>query len=318
VTEAPWTLATIGWEVAQALGALAVAGCLFLCLRPVRPRIHGSRPLSLRNHELAGWLVLLVVVVHALLLLRVDRSVIEHVRWTAPLYEWAGILGVLLLLLLTAPSTGAIRGRLWSRHRNFQALHVGMSCLLVALICVHVVTTNRYVHGPVRTASYLILSAAALLALLRARVPADPGQRPLRFSDRLAFGPHSFFVLALVLITVLASFAAATGRGTLALRAPLLSRNEPLRIDFPHDKHRAVNCIQCHHNFADRSGAASCVSCHRSGRTDIRVGAEARFHNFCLNCHRDPPPRLLRHGPVTGCDVCHVPAGAERPAAGAP
>ncbi len=310
---APGILLRVGWEVAQALGVLAVGGCLFLCVRPVRPRIHASSPLSLRTHELTGWLVLLAAVLHVLLLLLVDRTVIEHLKLTAPLYEWAGGLGLLLLLLLTAPSTAVIRRRLWSRHRNFQALHVAMTCLLVALVSVHVMTTQRYVHGHLRTGLYLVLSAAALLALLRARVPAAALHRPLRFINRLAFGRHSIFVLAIVLVAVVAIFAAATGRAALALREPLLSRTRPLRIDFPHDRHRAVNCIQCHHNFADRTGAAACISCHRSNRSDLRVGAEARFHDFCLDCHRAPPPQLLQHGPVTGCDVCHAPAPEKRP-----
>lgn len=120
-------------------------------------------------------------------------------------------------------------------------------------------------------------------------------------------------MLAVVLVSVLAVCVAATGRAALALREPLLSRSQPLRLDFPHDKHRAVNCIQCHHNFADRTGMSACISCHRSNRTELRVGAEARFHDFCLNCHRDPPPRLLQHGPVTGCDACHAPAAKKRP-----
>jgi len=312
VIGASGSLARIGWEVAQALGVLAVAGCLFLCVRPVRPRLHASGPLTLRTHELVGWVVLLAVVVHVLLLLLVDRTVINHAKLTAPLYEWAGALGLLQLLLLTVPSTAVIRRRLWSRHRNFQALHVGMSCLLVALVSVHVVTTNRYVHGHLRTAICVVLSTVALLALLRARVPADTTQRPLRFINRLAFGRHSLAVLAIVLVAVVTLLAAATGRAALALREPLLSRSQPLRLDFPHDKHRAVNCIQCHHNFADRSGAAACISCHRSNRADLRVGAEARFHDFCLDCHRDPPPGLLRHGPVTGCDACHAPTPEKR------
>ena len=136
---------------------LAAAGCLFLCVRPVRPRIHALNPLSLRIHELVGWLVLLAAVLHVLLLLIVDRTVIEHVKLTAPPYESAGALGLLLLLFLTAPSTGALRRRLWSRHRNFQALHVSMTCLLVALVTVHIVTTSRYVHGHLRTALYVAL-----------------------------------------------------------------------------------------------------------------------------------------------------------------
>jgi predicted CXXCH cytochrome family protein len=135
----------------------------------------------------------------------------------------------------------------------------------------------------------------------------------LPFLNRLAFGRHSLLVLVLVLVTVLTIFAAATSRAALALREPLLARSEPLRLDFPHDKHHAVNCIQCHHNFADRSGTTACISCHRSNRTELRVGAEARFHDFCLNCHRDPPPSLREHGPVTGCDACHAPAERKRP-----
>jgi hypothetical protein len=312
VIDTPGLVARIGWEIAQALGGLAVAGCLFLCVRPVRPRIYAASPLTLRTHELAGWLVLLAVVLHVILLLLVDRTVIEHVKWTAPRYEWAGALGLLLLLLLTAPSTGVIRRRLWSRHRSFQALHVGLTCLLVALMSVHVVTTSRYVHGHLRTALYLILSAAALLALLRARVPADHAPRPLRFINRLAFGRHSLLVFTLVLVATVAIFAAVTGRAALALREPLLNRSRPLRLDFPHDKHRAVNCLQCHHNFADRSGVTACINCHRSEGNDIRVGAEARFHDFCLNCHRDPPPHLSQHGPVTGCDACHAPTPEKR------
>ena len=92
-----------------------------------------------------------------------------------------------------------------------------------------------------------------------------------------------------------------------ALREPFLPRSERLVLDFPHDKHRAVNCIRCHHNFTDRSGDDSCISCHRSGRADIRVGVEAGFHDFCLGCHRDPPAYLTGQGPVTGCNTCHAP-----------
>jgi hypothetical protein len=43
------------------------------------------------------------------------------------------------------------------------------------------------------------------------------------------------------------------------------------------------------------------------------VGAEARFHDFCLGCHRDPPAYLSGHGPVTGCSTCHAPPSAAAP-----
>jgi predicted CXXCH cytochrome family protein len=95
-----------------------------------------------------------------------------------------------------------------------------------------------------------------------------------------------------------------------SLREPLLPRARTLPLDFPHARHVAVNCIACHHNYTDGRGLDTCVSCHRSGRADLQRGAEARFHDFCLGCHRARHDRD-RHGPVAACAACH---GARRPA----
>jgi predicted CXXCH cytochrome family protein len=298
----------IGWELAQSLGLLSALGTLLLCLLTVRPRSPGTPPLSLRKHELLGWILLIAVLGHVALSLAFDRAVIQHLRLTAPLYEWAGIGALLALLVLTVPAAGPVRRRLWSRHRNFQASHVAVSCALVPLIAVHVVTTNRYLHGPGRVALWLLLSSAALLALLRPRAQ-HAAARTLGAISGLAFGRHSRLILICASVAALAVVPLLWPSVRLALRAPLSPRAEALALDFPHDKHRAVNCILCHHNFRDRSGADSCISCHRSRRAEIRVSAEARFHDFCLGCHRDPPAPLTRHGPTTGCDSCHVEPG---------
>ncbi len=298
----------IGWELAQSLGLLAALCSLLLCLLPVRPRIPRTPPLSLHKHEWLGWSVLIAAVGHVSLSLAFDRTVIEHLRLTAPLYEWAGIAALLVLLVLTVPAAGPLRRRFWSRHRNFQALHVAASCALVALIAVHVVTTNRYLHGPGRVALWLLLSIAALLALLRPRAQ-HAAARTLGAISRLAFGRHSTLILICASVAALAVLPLLRPDVRLALRTPLGRRAETLALDFPHDKHRAVNCILCHHNFRDATGADSCISCHRSSRPAIRVSAEARFHDFCLGCHRDPPAPLTRHGPTTGCDSCHVGQG---------
>ena len=168
----------IGWELAQSLGLLAALCILLLCLLPVRPRIPGTPPLSLRKHEILGWSILIAALGHVGLSLAFDRTVLEHLRLTAPLYEWAGICALLASLVLTVPAAGRLRRQLWSRHRDFQALHVAVSCALVALIAVHVVTTNRYLHGPGRGALWLLLSVAALLALLRPRAQHPVGANP--------------------------------------------------------------------------------------------------------------------------------------------
>jgi predicted CXXCH cytochrome family protein len=300
-------LVTTDWELAQALGLCAVAGCLILCVLAVRPRAGAATAVPMRGHELLGWLVLGAAILHVCLLLGADHRVVEHVKLTAPRYEYAGILALFTLLFLTVPADAAIRRRLWPRHRNFQAAHVGAACLLVVTLAIHVLTTGRYVHGGAHAVVYTLLSGIVLLALLRARPRRQSAQEPARFLSGLVFGRHSRLVLAIVLGSLVALLALLRAGTVLALREPFVRRNEPMVLGFPHDKHRQVNCIRCHHNFADRSGADSCISCHRSNRAVIRVGAEARFHDFCLGCHRDPPANLSGHGPVTGCSTCHAP-----------
>jgi hypothetical protein len=300
----------IGWEVAQIAGVLAVAGCLLLCILTIRPRRFASDPLSLRRHEIIGWIALTGAAAHVALLLAVDPRVIEHVKRTAPLYEWAGILALAMLLWLTVPSGGTLRRRLWSRHRNFQALHVGVTCLLVPAVAVHVITTDRYAHRGMRAFTFLAVSGAALLALLRTRMPLSPAHHALPLLNRLVFGRHSAFVLASVALALVALAALLTPGAALALREPVIARVSPLAVDFPHDRHRRVRCVDCHHNFTDRTGDGGCIGCHRSGRPDLHAGAEARFHDFCLGCHRHPPLQETHHGPVTGCDTCHVPPHA--------
>ena len=298
---------SIAWEIAQALGLCAVAACLILCVLAVRPRAGAARAFPVRAHEFLGWSVLAAAVLHVALLLGADHRAVEHLKLSAPRYEFSGILALFTLLFLTVPASAAVRRRVWPRHRNFQAAHVGAACLLVFTLAVHVLGTDRYVHGRAHALAYALLSSGVLLTLLRARAQRALARQPSRLPGGLVFGRHARLVFAVVLGSVIALLALTRGGTALALREPFLRRSESLVLGFPHDKHRQVNCIQCHHNFADRSGADSCISCHRSGGAAIRVDAEARFHDFCLGCHRQPPAYLIGHGPVTGCSTCHVP-----------
>ena len=298
---------TLTWEIAQALGLSAVAGCLVLCVLAVRPRAGAVAGFRIRLHELIGWAALAAAVLHVALSLGVDHQVIEHLKPTTPRYEYAGIVALIALLFLTAPAGAAVRSWLWKSHRNFQAAHVGAACLLVVTLAIHVLTTGRYVHGRAQTCAYILLSGLALLALLRPRGPRGPAPHPPRPLGGLVFGRHSRLVLALVLGSLIALLPLFDARTSVALREPFVARSERLSLDFPHDKHRSVACVQCHHDYIDRSGQGSCVACHRSARADLQVGVEARFHDFCLGCHRDPPASLAGHGPVTGCTTCHAP-----------
>jgi predicted CXXCH cytochrome family protein len=107
------------------------------------------------------------------------------------------------------------------------------------------------------------------------------------------------------LVTLCALVAASSSATDTAFREPFLTRTKPLPLDFPHGKHVNVNCLTCHHNFADGKGVDNCIMCHKSGRSDLKVQVQAQFHAFCFECHRHPKKDLAAHGPVAGCASCH-------------
>ena len=297
--------AGITWEVAQVLGMCAVAACLILCVLAVRRRAGADGAFPLRSHQFLGWFALGAVILHIGLLLTADPRVVEHLKLTAPRYEFAGMLATFALIFLTIPASTKFRPRVWPRHRSFQAAHIGAACLLVVAMTIHVVTTDRYVHGHAQRLAFVLLSAVALVSLLRARSGTPPATFPSRLLGELAFGRNSRLIVVLV-IASLTALGVLLHRGmTLALREPFFRRSERLVLYFPHDKHRDINCLVCHHNFADNTGADSCLNCHRSRRADLRVGIEARFHDFCLGCHRGLSLGAFGNGPVTGCSTCH-------------
>lgn len=305
--------AGIGWELAQAAGLASGLACIALSGSPVRPR--DSVPptlLSLRRHTLIGWLALLAAAIHIGGLVLVDRTVVEYLKPTAPLYQLAGIAATLLLLILVLSSLAGVRRRLWVSHRGFQATHVILGSVLAALIAVHLVVTARYVGGRGRRTLLVAATIGAILMLLRQRRSIDAAHRQPVVRRRLVFGRHATGVVSILAISAAAVaglFPQAVGD---ALREPLLRRANAIPLDFPHGKHGMVNCLICHHNYADGRGWGLCVQCHRSGRADLKEGVEARFHGFCFECHRHPQATLKRHGPVAGCIACHQPPGTTK------
>lgn len=307
----PSAQVSISWELAQGVGLAGATCCLALCAIAVRPR--QSAPalvLAVRRHEIIGLLALGAVAIHVIALLIVDPRVVEHLKVTAPLYEWAGLVALLALVALTLPAIEAVRRRLWSSHRRFQALHVGFACVLVPSTVAHIAATDRYVHGRARHVALLVVAIAILIALLRARARPEAAARPPGIAAAMAFGRNSRLIIGVVSLATLVLFALFLHDASRRLREPLFRRIVQLPLHFPHGKHTAVNCLACHHNYTDGRGFDTCVGCHRSRRTDLKVGAEARFHDFCLACHRNPPPPLRRHGPVTGCSTCHAASAA--------
>ncbi len=295
-----------GWEFSEILGLAGALACLALCACPVRPR--ESTPavlLSLRWHEILGWIAFGAAALHIFAAVLTDPTVIEYLKPTLPLYQLAGIAAFVALLLLVASSLASARRRLWRSHRDFQAAHIIFGCLLVPLIAAHVIPAARYTGGYARRIVFIAVAASGIAMLFRRRRGTGTAVHGTPVLRRLAFGRHSTLVAGIIVVTILGLGTLISGRTGVALREPLLRRAETLPLNFDHGKHVAVNCLVCHHNYADGRGFDACIHCHRSQRADLEIGVEARFHGFCFNCHRNPEPRFPRHGPVSGCVACH-------------
>ena len=295
----------VTWELSQLAGLCATLLCIFLCGAPLRARdASPASLLSLRWHTLLGWGVVVAVTLHVAGLVVADHGVIEYLKPSMPIYMAAGALATVLLLLLVSSATASLRRLVWKNHRAFQASHVIAGGALVALVALHVVATGRYVGGHGRAVLTLGATVGAMLMSLRRRSSRNSTAVAAR-DPRLVFGRHSALVAGALVITslgLIAVMVSATGR---ALREPLTSRAAPLPLAFPHSKHVQVNCLTCHHNFADGKGFENCIMCHKSARSDLKVGVQAQFHAFCLECHRHPPAKSAAHGPVAGCTSCH-------------
>jgi Ferric reductase like transmembrane component/Class III cytochrome C family len=301
----------LGWEAAEFAGLISGVLCLVLCGYPVRPRESTpAAPLTLRLHEWLGWLALLTAGVHVALLLLIDRPTIEYLKWTLPLYQIAGLVGVVLMLGATVLAIGPVRRRLWQAHRNFQAFHVISAVAVACLVAIHVTVTARYFHGLPSRLIFLGITAGAILMLLRSRRRTRSTPDTASLSSRLSFGRHSTLVAVVIVVLTGSLLALIPPRTVIALRESPVRRHAQLPLDFPHDPHRAVSCVECHHNYTDGTGLDTCIACHRSARKTLKVGAEARFHSFCLDCHRQTPRLAERRGPVAGCVVCHHPANS--------
>lgn len=86
-------------------------------------------------------------------------------------------------------------------------------------------------------------------------------------------------------------------------------RQRPLLpLNFDHRIHGSVNCLTCHHDYAQKKtpgDAPTCILCHKATPA-LATRIEEDFHQLCRGCHLQHSQTLQAGGPVRSCQQCHV------------
>ncbi|MBI5251608.1 MAG: cytochrome c3 family protein [Desulfomonile tiedjei] len=90
-------------------------------------------------------------------------------------------------------------------------------------------------------------------------------------------------------------------------------------VNFSHPKHKALKCIDCHHEYKDGKNVwqegqevKKCGACHKFEAQDKIVKLEKAYHDQCINCHKKFKAEKKTTGP-TACAKCHPPKPGEKP-----
>lgn len=111
--------------------------------------------------------------------------------------------------------------------------------------------------------------------------------------------------LGLLAVVGFLGFALHRGHATLVQQRPMLP------LSFNHQLHGRVNCLQCHHDYADRSPSSptserSCLLCHKT-TPKLAQTIERDFHHLCRGCHLQQAKSEHIAGPISECKLCHPP-----------
>ncbi len=82
-------------------------------------------------------------------------------------------------------------------------------------------------------------------------------------------------------------------------------------VVFPHAKHKALKCTDCHHEYKDKKNVwkegqevKKCDACHKLEKDGDKEKLEKAYHNLCVKCHKEKKKKKEPTGP-TSCSKCH-------------
>jgi hypothetical protein len=289
------------WNLGAAVGYGSLVFTVALYVYPLRgDGVPHRRLFTVSQHRRIGWIALILAGLHVAILLAAEPLTGHYLLPSAPLYMQSGLSALIALAVLVPTGITArsiLRRAASPRTSSSGIAHAVLAALLLALLGAHIFGSGQLLDQPVK-----VVTCCALLVLALLYSAWRPRAAPIRTRLLSTVIPSCIALAALALMP--------TPIGGLRLLQPA-TRPAVLHAYFPHEKHRTVACITCHHNFADRTGAGGCYTCHRGPRPDLPQAAEATFHVFCRDCHRVLALQTSKHGPVRECSGCHNEKPAE-------
>jgi hypothetical protein len=308
------------WDIGMGTGYAALLVAMTLYVFPLRgDGLPHRRLFTLAQHKMLGWVALGLCLLHITILV-IAQPLVWHYLWpSTPIYMAGGITALIALVVLVATGLAARSAHRKARFDPARVVadgtaasagrpnggsasvstHSVLAAVLLALIAGHILGSRQLLDKPTKVVTlWLLLALPLVWAAFRPRRP-----RAVRFPTAVL--PTCIALVVLVILPV-----------PIATKALLASPVTPatLPLNFPHDKHTTVNCITCHHNFADKTGVTGgCLACHRSDRGDLPQASEPLFHTFCRSCHVELAATSAKHGPVRSCAECHVAAERKGP-----
>ncbi len=149
---------SIIWDWANALGYIAACTILFLFIytgqRRNFPSVSGKFFIDFHRHT--GYVILVIITMHAGILLLKDPVLIEHLKITAPYYMLCGLFAFILMLIVTVSSFQSVRKLIWSDYKWFRIIHALIGVLIVLLIYIHIVKSRYYANSDWKTIVWTI------------------------------------------------------------------------------------------------------------------------------------------------------------------
>lgn len=140
------------WDAGNGLGFAAFAGLLYLT-------VTSNRRLDVRAHQVLGYAVLFLALLHAFWFLVGDSAAVEFVKPAAPDYMWLGIIGLLLLGILITVAVVPDRPRVHKDYSAFKYWHRVIAIATIACITHHIVVSNFYLAAGYQSILFVALTA---------------------------------------------------------------------------------------------------------------------------------------------------------------